>query len=138
MELKDKNIGFVITGSFYNFTKIIEQIKKIKELDGNIIPIMSFNAFVSNTRFGLADNFINEIELITEKKIICDIQQAEEIGLNKETDILVVAPSTGNTIAKLANGITDNPATVAVKSALRNSNNIVVGIATNDRTNNQC
>lgn len=94
MELKDKNIGFAITGSFYNFKSLITQLKKIKELGGNILPIMSFNAFVSDTRFGLADEYIEQIEKICGNKIITSIQKAEEIGLNKKTDILVVAPAT--------------------------------------------
>lgn len=100
MELKDKNIGFALTGSFCCFKNIIKQVEEIKNLGGNVIPIMSFSAFVSDTRFGNADSFVEELEKITKNKVICSLQRAEEIGLNKETDILVVAPVTRQYISK--------------------------------------
>lgn len=83
-----------MTASFYNFKNMIEELKKMKKLGANLLVIMSFHAFISDTRFGVAEEFIEEIEKITENKIICDIQEAEKIGLEKRTDILVVAPAT--------------------------------------------
>ena len=128
--LKNKNIGFVLTGSFYVIRKVIPKIKKLVKLGANVIPIMSFNLYKLNTKFG--KEFINEIEEITSKKIIYSIEETEKIGREHLTDIIVVAPCSGNTLAKLANGISDTPATVAVKSHLRNENNVVIAVSATD------
>ena len=132
MELKDKKIGFALTGGFATFKKIIPKIKEIKKLDADIIPIMSFNSYNLDTRFGIAKEFIEEIEEITKKSIIHTIQEAELIGLKKLTDIMIIAPCTGNTIAKLACDIIDTPVTMAVKSHLRNNNPLVIAPSTID------
>lgn len=132
MELKDKKIGFCLTGSFCTFKNTIKQIKKIVEKGGKVIPIMSENSYNMNTKFGKAQDFIDEIESITNKKIIHLVQDAEPIGTKGMTDILIITPCSGNTIAKLANGITDTPATMATKSHLRNNNPVVIGVSTND------
>ena len=92
MEVKSKKIGFVLTGSFCTFKKTIPQIKKLKNLGADIIPIMSFNSYNLDTKFGKAKDFINEIEEITGKEIIHTIQGAEPIGPKKMTDIMVIAP----------------------------------------------
>ena len=112
MELKNKKIGFAMTGSFCTFSKTIEELKKIVKTGAKVIPIMSYNSYNLDTRFGKASDFINEIESITGEKIIHTIQEAEPIGPKKMTDIMVIAPATGNTIAKLANGIIDGPVTI--------------------------
>lgn len=133
MKLEGKNLGFAFTGSFCTFNKIIIELKKISQIkDINIIPIMSFNSFELNTKFGYAKDFINEIENITNNKIIHTIVDAEPIGPKKLTDILIVAPCSGNTISKLANDIIDTPVTMAVKSHLRNDNPVVIFISTNN------
>lgn len=132
MELKNKKIGFAMTGSFCTFSKTIEELKKIVKTGAKVIPIMSYNSYTLDTRFGKASDFINEIESITGEKIIHTIQEAEPIGPKKMTDIMVIAPATGNTIAKLANGIIDGPVTMATKSHLRNNNPVVIAISTND------
>ncbi len=132
MNLKDKNIGFILTGSFCMFKTTLEQMKNIKKEGANIIPIMSYNAHNLDSKFGKAQDFINEIESITENKIINTIQSAEPIGSKGLTDIMLIEPCSGNTIAKLANGITDTPAIMAAKSHLRNENPIVIAISTND------
>lgn len=132
MEIKNKNIGFVLTGSFCTFSKTIPYIEKLVNLGANVIPIMSKNAYSLDTKFGDAKTHIDKIENITEKEIIHTIQDAEPIGPKHMTDIMVIAPCTGNTLAKLANGLTDTAATMAVKSHLRNGNPVVVGISTND------
>ena len=132
MELKDKKIGFALTGGFAIFKKIIPTIKEIKKLDADIIPIMSFNSYNLDTRFGIAKEFIEEIEEITKKSIIHTIQEAELIGVKKLTDIMIIAPCTGNTIAKLACDIIDTPVTMAVKSHLRNNNPLVIAPSTID------
>ena len=132
MKIKDKRIGFVLTGSFCTFKHTIPQIKKIVEEGGIVIPIMSRNAYNMDTKFGTAQEFIKEIEEITNKEIIHTIQGAEQIGPKGLTDILIIAPATGNTIGKLANGITDDVGTMATKSHLRNNNPVVIAISTND------
>ena len=132
MELKNKNIGFCLTGSFCTFAATISQIKELVKKEANVIPIMSYHAYSLDTKFGKASDFIESIETITGNKILHTIQEVEPIGPKKLTDILVVAPCTGNTASKLAHGITDTPATMAVKSHLRNNNPVVIGISTND------
>lgn len=132
MELENINIGFTMTGSFCTFKKVIPKIKELKDLGANIIPIMSYNSYNLDSKFGKAKEFIEEIEGITENKIIHTIQGAEPIGPKGLTDIMVVAPCSGNTIAKLANAIIDTPAVMAIKSHLRNQRPLVIGISTND------
>jgi dipicolinate synthase subunit B len=132
MELEGINIGFAMTGSFCTFAKTIEIMKKIVEAGANVIPIMSFNGYSLDTRFGNSKDFINEVEEITGNKVIHTLQEAEPIGPKKMTDIMIIAPATGNTIAKLANGITDTPVLMATKSHLRNQNNVLIGVSTND------
>lgn len=133
MNLEGKNIGFAFTGSFCTFRKTINEMKKISEIkDISIFPIMSFNSFNLDTKFGKASDFEKEIEEITKNKIIHTIVDAEPIGPRKMFDILVVAPCSGNTIAKLANDIINTPVTMAVKSHLRNNRPVVIAISTNN------
>lgn len=132
MDLRNKKVGIVMTGSFCTFSKVIEQIKVLVKMGADVIPIMSFNSYNLDTKFGKAEEIINEIEYITNKKILNTIQGVEPIGPKKMTDIMLVAPCSGNTLAKLANGITDTPAVMAVKSHLRNGNSVVIAVSTND------
>lgn len=132
MKFNNINIGFAMTGSFCTFSKTIPKIKELVDEGANVIPIMSFNAYNLDTKFGKAEDFIHQIEDITGNKIIHTIQDAEPIGPKKMTDIMVVAPATGNTISKLVNSIIDTPVTMAVKSHLRNNNPVVIAISTND------
>ena len=132
MKLKDKKIGFILTGSFCTFNKTIEQMENIKKQEADIVPIMSYNSYELDTKFGKAKEFIDKIKDITGKNIIRTIQDAEPIGPKHLTDIMIIAPCSGNTIAKLANGITDSPALMAAKSHLRNNNPLVIAISTND------
>ena len=130
--LEGKNIGFCMTGSFCTFKNVIEQLSELKKTGANIIPIMSFNSYNLDTKFEKASEFIKTVEDITGNKIINTIQGAEPIGPKQMTDIIVIIPCTGNTLAKLANGITDTPVLMATKSNLRNGNNVVIGVSTND------
>ncbi len=132
MKFDGIKIGFVLTGSYCTFKKTIPEIKKLVQNGADIIPIMSFNAYKYDTKFGSAKDFIEEIENITGKKIIHTIQDAEPIGPKKMTDIMIIAPATGNTIAKLANDIIDTPATMAAKSHLRNNNPLIIAVSTNN------
>ena len=133
MELYEKKIGFVFTGSFCTFKKTIPKMKELIEKEGaDIIPIMSYNSYNLDTKFGKAEDFIKEIENIAGKEIIHTIQGAEPIGPKKMTDIMVVAPCSGNTMAKLALDIIDTPAVMACKSHLRNDRPLVIAPSTNN------
>lgn len=92
MDLKGIKIGFVLTGSFCTFTKVIPKMKELIKQEAEIIPIMSFNSYNLDTKFGKAKDFITEIEQITKNKIIHTIQDAEPIGPKKMTDIMIIAP----------------------------------------------
>ena len=125
-------IGFVLTGSFCTFNKTIPKIKELIEKGASVLPIMSYNAYEKDTKFGKASDFIDEIEEMTNNKIIHTLQEAEPIGPKRLTDIIVVAPASGNTIAKLAHDIIDTPATMAVKSHLRNNKPVIIAPSTNN------
>lgn len=133
MTLENKKIGFCFTGSFCMFSKTIEALERLSIIKGiEITPIMSFNSYNLDTKFGKAIDFIEKIESITKKKVIHTIVDAEPIGPKKMFDILIVAPCTGNTISRLACDIIDTPVTMAVKSHLRNLRPVVIGISTNN------
>ena len=126
------NIGFGITGSFCTHKLILEEIKILVEKGYNIIPILSDSVQKFSTRFGRKENFISEIERITGNVVVSNIVEAEPIGPNNLIDVFVVAPTTGNTLSKLANAITDNAVTMVFKSHVRNNKPVVVGISSND------
>lgn len=125
-------IGYALTGSFCTFSKSLNALRELVDAGYDVYPIMSETAYSTDTRFGDAADFQKEIEEITGKPIIHKIEQAEPIGPKKMFDILCIVPCTGNTLAKLANGITDTSVTMAAKSHLRNSRPVVIGISTND------
>lgn len=126
------NIGYCLTGSFCTFEKSIEALKALVRNGHNVTPIMSENAYTMDTRFGDAVDIQNRLIEITGNSIIHTIEQAEPIGPKRMFDVLAIIPCTGNTLAKLANGITDTSVTMAAKSHLRNSRPVVIGVSTND------
>ena len=132
MDVKGKKIGFVFTGSFCTFKKVIPKMKELIKKEAEIVPVMSFNSYNLDTKFGKASDFINEIETITNKQIIHTIPDAEPIGPKGLTDIMIIAPCSGNTISKLACDIIDTPATMAAKSHLRNNRPLVIAPSTNN------
>ncbi len=132
MKKYDTTIGFAITGSFCTFDKITEVIKQLVEGGANVVPIFSDNAQTMDTRFGQADEFVKQIEEITGHNSIRTITEAEPIGPKGYLDVLVIAPCTGNTMAKLCNGITDTPVLMAAKAHLRNEKPLVISMSTND------
>lgn len=129
--MKKLTVGFVMCGSFCTLSKAINQMEKLSETY-NIIPIMSYNVYSMDTKFGKASDFIKKTEEICNKKIINTIPDAEPIGPKKLADIILIAPCSGNTLAKLSHGITDTPALMAVKSHLRIKRPVVIALATND------
>lgn len=132
MKLEGKNIGLAITGSFCTFEKIEKEIQNLMEKGGNIYPIFSTNVQFTDSRFGNAKSYMERISALTGNKPILTLNEAEPIGPKGYLDILVIAPCTGNTLAKLANGITDTPVLMAAKAHLRNLKPLVISISTND------
>ena len=128
----NKVVGFAMCGSFCTFKEVIPQIEMLKKLNYDIVPIMSEIAYETDTRFGKAEEFRYKIETICKHEILHTIPQVEPIGPKKMLDILVIAPCTGNTAAKLVNGITDTSVTMAAKSHLRNGRPVVIAVSTND------
>ena len=132
MSFGNLNVGFAVTGSFCTLKKSVEAMRKLKETNCNIFPVMSEIVYTTDTRFGTAGEFINLFEEISGRSVIKSIKEAEPIGPKQLLDIMVVLPCTGNTVAKIANGITDTSVTMAVKAHLRNQKPVVIGISTND------
>jgi dipicolinate synthase subunit B len=132
MQLNDVKIGFAFTGSFCTFSNVIAELEKLTATGAEITPIISYAVDEYDTRFGSADHWKMRIEALTGRKIIKTITEAEPIGPKALLDILVVAPCTGNTLAKLANGITDTPVTMACKAHLRNGKPLLLAPSTND------
>jgi len=131
--MKDKlTFGFCLTGSFCTFERALAQIEYLVSKNINVLPIMSYNAYKTDTRFGKAEDFIRRIENITGNKVICTLTDAEPIGPKNLTDLMIVLPCTGNTLSKLKNGIYDTPVTLAVKSHLRNQRPVLIGVSSND------
>lgn len=127
----DIKIGFAMTGSFCTFDKVIRELKKLTEIY-DVTPIMSPAASSTDTRFGKAQEFCKEISAACGKDIITTIAQAEPIGPKKLFHALVIAPCTGNTIAKIAGGVTDTSVTMAAKAHLRNERPLIIAASTND------
>lgn len=136
MILKDIRVGFAVCGSFCTFERAFNAAQLLVEEGCIVTPIMSFNARNISTRFGDADELAARLEDICRNKIISTIEDAEPIGPKKLFDVLVVAPCTGNTLAKLSVGITDTPVTMAVKSHIRNMRPVLIAVSTNDALSN--
>jgi dipicolinate synthase subunit B len=132
MELTDKEIGFAITGSYCTFHQVIPQIRKLKDMGAQIHPIVSENVSKTDTRFMKVEELYDKLQCITGREVIDTIVKAEPIGPNSLFDLLIIAPCTGNTVSKIALGITDTPVVMAVKSHLRNLKPVLIAIATND------
>lgn len=129
-------IGFAMCGSYCTFEAVFKQIEALKNLGYNIIPIMSENSYTLNTRFGDASHWHERMRDITGNRIIHTIPTAEPIGPKKMLDALIIAPCTGNTLAKLATGVTDTCVTLAAKAHLRNSRPLLIAPSTNDALSN--
>lgn len=130
--LKGKRIGFAVCGSFCTFKKAFAELERLVGAGAEVTAIMSFNAAGLDTRFGKAAEHIAYLEKITQKKVIKTIEDAEPVGPKKMFDAMVIAPCTGNTLAKLAYGIIDTPVVMAAKSHLRNARPLLIAPSTND------
>jgi dipicolinate synthase subunit B len=132
MEISSLKIGLAVTGSFCTLSTILDYIRELSQNAAYVVPVFAESVMRMDTRFSPADEITELIEKITGNTGIKTIQQAERIGPEKMFDILAVIPCTGNTVAKIALGITDTVVTMAVKSHLRNSRPVVIGASSND------
>lgn len=130
--MENLTIGFALTGSFCTISEVLKQMKQLVDMGNKVVPILSFAVANTDTRFGKAEFFKEQIEEITGMKPIQTIEDAEPIGPKALLDVLVVSPCTGNTLSKLANAITDSPVTMACKAHLRNQRPVVIAVSTND------
>lgn len=130
--MKGLSVGFAMCGSFCTLRQAIKEIQSLRDAGADVTPIMSPIVYETDTRFGNCKDFISEVEKTCGKSVIHTVKDAEPIGPKKLFDVLVAAPCTGNTLGKLANGITDTSVTMALKAHLRNERPVVLAIATND------
>lgn len=132
MNLSGKVIGFALTGSFCTYQKVFSEMKKLVALGATVIPIFSYVPQEMDCRFGTWKDFLSKAETISGNHAITTIVGAEPIGPKNMLDLLLIAPCTGNTMAKLANAITDSPVLMAAKSQLRTEKPVVICLASND------
>lgn len=132
MELEGLKIGYAFTGSFCTLAKSFDIMQQIIDEGAKVTPIMSENVYNTDTRFGKATDFIQRAEEMCKTPVMHLITETEVIGPKNLLDLLIVAPCTGNTLGKLANGINDTAVTMAVKATVRNAKPIVIAVSTND------
>jgi len=130
--VRKERVGFALCGSFCTHSAVLSVLEKMTEQYETVVPIVSDYAAFTDTRFGTSEDFLEQLEDLTGNEILYDIKSVEPIGPQKLLDVLVIAPATGNTIAKLAAGISDTAVTMAAKAHLRNGRPVVVAVASND------
>ena len=130
--LEHKTVGFAVCGSFCTHAKAMEALEQVKARFSTVIPIVSECTAATDTRFGPAHELMREMERICDRRVISSIREAEPIGPKKLLDLLIIAPCTGNTLGKLACGITDTAVTMAAKAHLRNQRPLLIAPSTND------
>ena len=130
--MRKERVGFAFCGSFCTHAAVLDVLERMTELYESVIPIASDYAAFTDTRFGTSEEFLERVEDLTGNEVLYDITTVEPIGPKKLLDVLVIAPATGNTIAKLAAGISDTAVTMAAKAHLRNGRPVVVAVASND------
>ena len=128
----DQTVGFAVCGSFCTHAKAMEALEQVKARFSTVIPIVSECTAATDTRFGPAHELMREMERICDRRGISSIREAEPIGPKKLLDLLIIAPCTGNTLGKLACGITDTAVTMAAKAHLRNQRPLLIAPSTND------
>lgn len=125
------NIGFAMCGSFCTYSQVFPAMEIVASIH-NVTPIFSHSAYTLDSRFGTAQEHIQRAEMICQKNVLHTICEVEPIGPKKLFDALIIAPCTGNTLAKLAHSIADGPVTMAAKSHLRNGRPVLLAVSTND------
>lgn len=130
--MRTERVGFALCGSFCTHTRVLKELEKLCGEYETVVPVVSEICQATSTRFGTAREFISRVEGLTGHKAIGSVAEAEPIGPKNLLDVLVIAPCTGNTLGKLAAGITDTAVTMAAKAHLRNNRPVVIGLASND------
>jgi len=130
--LRKERVGFAFCGSFCTHDRVMEELAKLCREYETVLPIVSEVCQYTDTRFGRAEELLTALEKLTGHIPMGSVEEAEPIGPKKLLDVLVIAPCTGNTIGKLANGITDSSVTMAAKAHLRNDRPVVIAMASND------
>ena len=130
--MKDKTVGFAVCGSFCTHAKAMQALEQVKARFERVVPIVSEAVADTDTRFGAAHDLMREMERICDHRVISTVKGAEPIGPQKLLDLLIIAPCTGNTLGKLAAGITDSSVTMAAKAHLRNCRPLLIAPSTND------
>lgn len=130
--MEPKTIGFAVCGSFCTHARALGALEALAAQYEHVVPIVSEVTASTDTRFGTAHDLMREMERICDRRVIASIRDAEPIGPQKLLDLLVIAPCTGNTLGKMAAGITDSTVTMAAKAHLRNGRPVVVCVASND------
>jgi len=130
--VRTERVGFAVSGSFCTHEQVLRALEQLAAVYETVIPIVSEASAFTDTRFGTSEDLLEHLEDLTGQDVLCDIPSVEPIGPQKLLDVLVIAPATGNTIAKLANGIADTTVTMAAKSHLRNGRPVVVAVSSND------
>ena len=125
-------IGYCFTGSFCTFARSFEVLNTLIEKGYDVVPLMSENAYYTDTRFQKAEEFSTRVEALCQKRVIHTVVDAEPLGPKTPLDALVVSPCTGNTLSKVARGITDTAATMAIKAHLRSDRPLIIALASND------
>lgn len=132
MKNEQLRVGFACCGSFCTMARAMVALEAVAARYAQVVPIVSETVAATDTRFGNAHDFMREMERICDRRVIATVKDAEPIGPKKLLDVLVVCPCTGNTMAKLAHGVTDTAVTMAAKAHLRNGGPLVLAVATND------
>lgn len=132
MDLKNKKVGLAFTGSFCTYADAFRELEALVAEGADVYPIFSFSSQQINSRFGESKKFMEQAAELCKRPVITSIEGAEPIGPSGYLDILTILPCTGNTIAKLANGITDTPVLMAAKAHLRNEKPLLLSVSTND------
>lgn len=136
MTLRGKTVGVALTGSYCTFDKVFPEIERLLKEGANVYTIFSDRSQATDTRFGKAEDFLKKAKDLTGHEPVTTIVEAEKLGPNNVLDIIVIAPCTGNTLAKMATAITDSPVLMAAKGLLRNNKPVVVAVSTNDALSN--
>ncbi|WP_297987123.1 dipicolinate synthase subunit B [uncultured Oscillibacter sp.] len=130
--MRTERVGFAVSGSFCTHEQALKALEQLTAVYETVIPIVSETSAFTDTRFGTSEDLLERLEDLTGQEVLCDIPSVEPIGPKKLLDVLVIAPATGNTMAKLAGGIADTAVTMAAKAHLRNGRPVVVAVSSND------
>ena len=130
--MENVRVGFAFCGSFCTYSAVMPALERARARYGDVTPIVSEKSAETDSRFGPAHEFLREMERICDRRVIDSIPKAEPIGPQRLLDVLVIAPCTGSTLARLANGFSDTAVTMAAKAMWRNGRPVVIAVSTND------